>query len=103
MPDREAPYSLRSWVGIYSDIPGLFNALQAAGCIEPAGWSADRSVTSWHIVAGFDLVKHEHDLRWNPDGMVACIVGECPYFFKPEANSEFLDSWPRYTGPEPVQ
>jgi hypothetical protein len=122
---REAPYSLRSWVGvangtfggqgftdddyrmadaIYNDIPGLFNSLQAAGCIEPSGWSADRSVTSWRIAAGFDLVKHEHDLRWNPDGLVACVGADCTLHFSPAGDvdrTEYFDTWPRYSGPVP--
>jgi hypothetical protein len=124
MPERpEAPYPLRSYIGaingtvggqdftdgdyrvadgIFNDIPGLFHALAAAGVIEPSGWSADRSVVSWHVKLEFWPV-HVHDLRWNPDGHVACIGKECALHFNPGDvdRTEYFETWPKYTGPIP--
>ena len=122
LDDLEAPYSLRSYVsilhgiepgipftdvdykvadGIFNDVPALFRALEASGCIEPAGWSGDRSVISWHITAAHQ--RHQHDLRWNPQGFATCIDSACPLVFRPpvDATAEWVLSWPPYTGPVP--
>lgn len=44
--------------------------------------------------------SHEPDWRWNLNGNVICIVGQCDEKFTPD-RSGFLQSLPRYTGEVP--